>query len=86
MQVKDKQLNLRITSELKAQIEISKKKNNRSINSETIYLIEQGLLADAAVDDTGMDLSSYKTEQLLLELTKRFKSQHMTLSIKPDQE
>lgn len=86
MQSKDKQMNLRISSELKARIEFSKKKNKRSINSEVIYLIEKGLLADEAVDDTGMDLSSYNTEHLLHELTKRFKSQHMTLYIKHDQE
>ncbi|EPG7686719.1 Arc family DNA-binding protein [Providencia rettgeri] len=46
MSKKDVQLNIRITQHLKEQIEESAKRNNRSINAETITLIEKALSDD----------------------------------------
>ncbi|MCB4843117.1 Arc family DNA-binding protein [Providencia rettgeri] len=46
MSKKDVQLNIRITQYLKEQIEESAKRNNRSINAETITLIEKALSDD----------------------------------------
>ncbi|CDH26414.1 Arc family DNA-binding protein [Xenorhabdus bovienii] len=52
MSKKDVQLNIRITQELKEQIEESAKENNRSINAEAITLMESALaITQPAIDN-----------------------------------
>ncbi|MBD2816566.1 Arc family DNA-binding protein [Xenorhabdus sp. Flor] len=50
MSKKDVQLNIRITQELKERIEESAKANNRSINAETITLINKALESRNAIE------------------------------------
>ncbi|WP_366519626.1 MULTISPECIES: Arc family DNA-binding protein [Acinetobacter] len=72
------QLNTRIPTELKERISISVKKNKRSLNGETIFLLAKGLEADGQT--TSSNLAHISTESLIEELRKRFGSISITFN------
>ncbi|MBD2799510.1 Arc family DNA-binding protein [Xenorhabdus sp. M] len=85
MSKKDVQLNIRITQELKERIEESAKENNRSINAETITLLNKALENKTIIDeaigpfradiDIPDDLSDEETiDQINKEVEKAIKS------------
>lgn len=69
------QYNLRLSPELKDKISKSAKELNRSMNSDIVARLEESF------EQKFGDLGSVPTENLLIEITKRFKNQNSTITI-----
>lgn len=62
----DPQINLRVPAELKKKLEILAIENSRSLNAEVVTRLESSI-------EPGFDSTHIPTEELMMELSNRFK-------------
>ncbi|MDV2468901.1 Arc family DNA-binding protein [Acinetobacter chinensis] len=62
----DPQINLRVPAELKKKLEILAIENSRSLNAEVVTRLENSI-------ESGFDSARIPTEELMMELSNRFK-------------
>lgn len=62
----DPQINLRVPAELKKKLEILAIENSRSLNAEVVTRLENSI-------ESGLDSTHIPTEELMMELSNRFK-------------
>lgn len=76
----DPQINIRVPSELKKQLEISAIESSRSLNAEVVMRLEQSLVSN----QRDISVESIPTELLMMELASRMKGYTLTISEKSD--